>query len=57
MPQEYYGVVEMTFSFGVILIIAVWQLVSLEKAKKRTREKLARQAVENPAADGRSKGA
>lgn len=44
MPQEYYGAIEMTFSFGVILIIAVWQLVSLEKAKKKTREKKTRLA-------------
>ncbi len=40
----YYGVIEMTFSFGIILAIAVWQLVSLEQAKKKTREKLAAKA-------------
>jgi hypothetical protein len=41
MNPDDYGVVEMIFSFGVILAFGVWQLVSLEKAKKKTREKLA----------------
>ena len=44
MPEKYYGLVEMAFSFGVVLSLAVWQLVSLEAAKKRTREKLGREA-------------
>ena len=45
MPQQYYGAIEMTFSFGVVLVIAVWQLVSLEKAKRKTREKAARRTA------------
>ena len=39
MDPQYYGVVEMVFSFGVILAFAAWQLVSLDKAKKKARER------------------
>jgi cytochrome oxidase assembly protein ShyY1 len=42
---DYYGVVEMTFSFGVVLALAVWQLVSLDKAKKKTRAQAAAKAA------------
>jgi cytochrome oxidase assembly protein ShyY1 len=45
MNPDYYGVVEMVFSFGVILALAVWQLFSLEKAKKKTRAKAAERAA------------
>ena len=48
MNPDYYGVVEMVFSFGVILVLAIWQLVSLERAKKKTREKLAARETEGP---------
>jgi hypothetical protein len=45
---DYYGVVEMTFSFGVVLALAVWQLISLEKAKKKTRaEAVAKAAAQD----------
>ncbi len=32
--QPYYGVIEMIFSFGIVLGLAAWSLISLEKAKK-----------------------
>jgi cytochrome oxidase assembly protein ShyY1 len=38
MSDEYFGVVEMVFSFGLIIILGVWQLRSLEKARKRLRD-------------------
>jgi hypothetical protein len=38
MSDEYFGVVEMAFSFGLIIILCVWQLWSLEKARKRLRD-------------------
>ena len=41
MNPNNYGLVEMALSFGVVLLFCVWQLVSLERAKKRTREKTA----------------
>ncbi len=53
MNPDYYGIVEMTFSFGVILAFGVWQLVSLEKAKKKTREKLAARAEKDARESGR----
>jgi hypothetical protein len=49
MNPDYYGVVEMIFSFGLILAFAVWQLFSLEKAKKKTREKAAERAASRAA--------
>jgi hypothetical protein len=45
---EYYGIVEMTFSFGVILLFGVWQLASLNKAKKKTRENMAARDAARP---------
>jgi hypothetical protein len=39
MNPNNYGLVEMALSFGVGLLFCVWQLISLERAKKRTREK------------------
>ena len=40
MDPNYYGLVEMTLSFGVILAIGFWELWSLSKAKKKRRESL-----------------
>jgi hypothetical protein len=39
MNPNNYGLIEMGLSFGVGLLFCVWQLISLERAKKRTREK------------------
>jgi hypothetical protein len=38
MPENYYGIVEMTLVFSLVLGFCVWQLYSIEK----TREKLRR---------------
>jgi hypothetical protein len=39
MDPNNYGLIEMALSFGVVMLFCVWQLVSLERAKKKTREK------------------
>jgi hypothetical protein len=39
MDQRYYGVVEMLFSFGIVLAFAFWQLQSVSKAKKKRIER------------------
>ena len=39
MNPDYYGVVEMLFSFGVVLAFASWQWIDLRKTKRRLREK------------------
>jgi len=40
MDPNYYGLVELTLSFGVILAIGFWELWSLSRAKKKRRESL-----------------
>jgi len=39
MSSDYYGIVEMVFSFGVVIAFAIWQLISLERHRKRLRDK------------------
>jgi hypothetical protein len=39
MDQKYFGVVEMLFSFGVVLLFGFWQLRSVSKAKKARLER------------------
>jgi hypothetical protein len=41
MNPNSYGLIEMGLSFGAVLLFCIGQLVSLERAKKRTREKAA----------------
>ena len=41
MDQQYYGVIEMVFSFGVILAVGVQQLWSLSRERKRDEAKQA----------------
>ena len=41
MNPDYYGIIEMTLSFGVILGFGLWQLVSVKRAMKKTRENAA----------------
>jgi len=48
MDPNNYGLVEMAFSFGVVLLFCIWQLVSLERAKKKTRDKAAAAPPEEP---------
>lgn len=38
MKPEYFGLIEMTFSFGVILAIAFWQLYSVRRAIRIAKE-------------------
>ena len=48
MDPNNYGLVEMAFSFGVVQLFCIWQLVSLERAKKKTRDKAAAAPPEEP---------
>ena len=34
MDPNYYGIVEMLFSFGIVLGFAVWQLISVRRSRK-----------------------
>ncbi len=38
MNPDYYGIVEMVFSFGIVIAFGVWQLVSLERSKKKSSD-------------------
>jgi hypothetical protein len=46
MDANNYGLVEIALAFGIVLLFCVWQLVSLERAKKKTRDKAAAEAKE-----------
>ncbi len=37
MLENYYGVVEMGFVFGLIVVFCLWQLYSIEKTRERLR--------------------
>ena len=37
MDPKYYGIIEMTLSFGAILALGFWELYALAKAKKKRR--------------------
>lgn len=39
MDPQYYGLVEMAFSLGLVLAFGVWQLVSTARAKRRRIER------------------
>jgi hypothetical protein len=39
---ENYGIVEMLFSFGLLIAFCIWELRSIEKARKRLRESQSR---------------
>ena len=39
MDSQYFGVVEMLFSFGLVLAFCFWQLYSVSQAKKRRLER------------------
>jgi len=36
---QYYGLVELVFSFGVLLAFAFWQLRSIRKTREKLRDK------------------
>ena len=50
MDQNYYGIIEMLFSFGAVLLFGFWQLRSVSKAKKARLER-ERARLDNPSAD------
>ncbi len=35
MFDNYFGIVELVFSFGVIIAVCVWQLREIKKTRKR----------------------
>lgn len=35
MFENYFGIVELAFSFGLIVVFCVWQLREIEKTRKR----------------------
>jgi hypothetical protein len=35
MDSNYYGIIEMTLTFGLVTGFGVWQLVSLERDKRK----------------------
>lgn len=37
MNSDYFGLMEMVFSFGVVIGLAFWELRSVKKAKKKIR--------------------
>jgi len=37
--SQYFGAIEMVFSFGVVLAFAFWQLRSVRKAREKLRDK------------------
>ena len=38
MNPDYYGIVEMIFSFGIVLGFAVWQVVSVRRSMKNDKK-------------------
>ena len=45
MNENSYGLIEMVFSFGIVLAIGFQQLHSLSKARKKLREREAAKAM------------
>jgi hypothetical protein len=43
MPQSAFGLIEMIFSFGVVLALLIWELVRTRRALKADRERSARE--------------
>jgi len=37
MPENYYGIVELGFVFGLIVVVCLWQLYSIRKTQERLR--------------------
>lgn len=46
MPQSAFGLIEMTFSFGVILALLIWELVKTRRALKADRARAAREKAQ-----------
>ncbi len=45
MSDNVFGLVEMAFSFGLILVFGVWQLWSIRKTRERLRQEQERQST------------
>lgn len=39
MPENAFGLIEMLLVFGIVLGLAVWQLVSVRRAMRRDRDR------------------
>jgi hypothetical protein len=35
MFENYFGIIELVFSFGLVIVLCVWQLREIEKTRKR----------------------
>ena len=46
MPQSAYGLIEMALSFGVVLAILIWQLVTTRRGLRADRERAARERTD-----------
>jgi len=46
MPQSAYGLIEMTLSFGVVLGVLIWQLITTRRGVKVDRERAAKEKAE-----------
>ena len=46
MPQSAYGLIEMTLSFGVVLAILIWQLITTRRGLRADRERAARERAD-----------
>ncbi len=46
MEDSSFALVEMAFSFSVVLGLGIWELVKLRREQRRDREKAAREASE-----------
>jgi hypothetical protein len=51
MNSDTYGIIEMAFSFGVILALAIWQLISVRRSIARDREQAKEALAKLPAED------
>lgn len=47
MPENYYGLVELVFTLGLLIVFGVWQLRSIEKTRKRLREEQQRKDAQD----------
>jgi cytochrome oxidase assembly protein ShyY1 len=46
MEASHFALIEMVFSFGIVLALGLWELVRLRRDQRRTQEKAARKAAE-----------
>lgn len=51
MPQSAYGLIEMIFSFGVVLALLVWQLIVTRRGVMADRARAAKERAERENAE------